>query len=103
MLPDTGERYLSTPLFADVSVDMTAEELEIAQSTPSFQLQPAVRLRVSCRKPALRVRIAREVATRAKARKLYAAIFRGFENPLPRTESPGLAQFLSKPVLPLIA
>ena len=40
MLPDTGERYLSTPLFADVSVDMTAEELEIAQSTPSFQLQP---------------------------------------------------------------
>ena len=26
MLPDTGERYLSTPLFADVSVDMTEEE-----------------------------------------------------------------------------
>jgi cysteine synthase A len=41
MLPDTGERYLSTPLFADVSVDMTAEELEIALSTPSYQLQPA--------------------------------------------------------------
>jgi cysteine synthase A len=41
MLPDTGERYLSTPLFADVSVDMTAEEMEIAQSTPSYQLQPA--------------------------------------------------------------
>jgi cysteine synthase A len=35
MLPDTGERYLSTPLFADVSVDMTAEEVEIAHSTPS--------------------------------------------------------------------
>jgi cysteine synthase len=41
MLPDTGERYLSTPLFADVSVDMTAEELEIAHSTPSAWLQPA--------------------------------------------------------------
>ena len=27
MLPDTGERYLSTPLFADVSVDMTEEEV----------------------------------------------------------------------------
>ena len=27
MLPDTGERYLSTPLFADVAVDMTDEEL----------------------------------------------------------------------------
>ena len=28
MLPDTGERYLTTPLFADVSVDMTEEEIE---------------------------------------------------------------------------
>ncbi len=35
MLPDTGERYLSTPLFADISVDMTPEEVEIAHSTPS--------------------------------------------------------------------
>ena len=35
MLPDTGERYLSTPLFADVSIDMTEEEQEIARSTPS--------------------------------------------------------------------
>ena len=34
MLPDTGERYLSTPLFADVSVDMTEEEIEISHSTP---------------------------------------------------------------------
>ena len=38
MLPDTGERYLSTPLFADVSVDMTPEEVEIAHSTPSAWL-----------------------------------------------------------------
>jgi cysteine synthase A len=41
MLPDTGERYLSTPLFADVSIDMTEEELEISRSTPSGWLQPA--------------------------------------------------------------
>ena len=41
MLPDTGERYLSTPLFADVAVDMTEEELEIARSTPTAQLLPA--------------------------------------------------------------
>jgi cysteine synthase len=41
MLPDTGERYLSTPLFADVSVDMTEEELEISRSTPGQWLQPA--------------------------------------------------------------
>ena len=33
MIPDTGERYLSTPLFADVPADMTEEELEISQST----------------------------------------------------------------------
>ena len=37
MLPDTGERYLSTPLFADVPVDMTEEETAISRSTPSCQ------------------------------------------------------------------
>jgi cysteine synthase len=40
MLPDTGERYLSTPLFADISADMNEEELKIARSTPSSQLAP---------------------------------------------------------------
>jgi cysteine synthase A len=40
MLPDTGERYLSTPLFADVSADMNEEELRIARSTPGGQLNP---------------------------------------------------------------
>jgi cysteine synthase len=41
MLPDTGERYLSTPLFADVAADMNEEELKIARSTPGSQLKPA--------------------------------------------------------------
>jgi cysteine synthase A len=41
MLPDTGERYLSTPLFADIAVDMTNEELEISRSTPGSRLEPA--------------------------------------------------------------
>ena len=36
MLPDTGERYLSTPLFADVPVDMTEEEQAILKSSPLF-------------------------------------------------------------------
>jgi len=36
MLPDTAERYLSTPLFADVPVDMTAEEVAILKSSPMF-------------------------------------------------------------------
>ena len=34
MLPDTGERYLSTPLFENVSVEMTDEEIAIYRSTP---------------------------------------------------------------------
>jgi cysteine synthase A len=41
MLPDTGERYLSTPLFADISIDMTEEELQISHSTPNGWLQPS--------------------------------------------------------------
>jgi len=38
MLPDTAERYLSTPLFADISADMNEEELAISRSTPGGQL-----------------------------------------------------------------
>jgi len=37
MLPDTGERYLSTTLFEDIPADMTAEEIEISRSTPRFR------------------------------------------------------------------
>ncbi|SDI19129.1 cysteine synthase A [Alloyangia pacifica] len=37
MLPDTGERYLSTPLFAEIEEVMNAEELDIAASTPRFR------------------------------------------------------------------
>jgi cysteine synthase A len=35
MLPDTGERYLSTPLFENIPATMTEEERTIAASTPS--------------------------------------------------------------------
>ncbi|MGJ8669303.1 MAG: cysteine synthase A [Oceanococcus sp.] len=41
MLPDTGERYLSTPLFAEVQADMNEAEKEVMNSTPNFQLSPA--------------------------------------------------------------
>ena len=42
MLPDTGERYLSTPLFDDVAIDMTPEEEAISKSSPSnrFDIRP---------------------------------------------------------------
>jgi len=33
MLPDTGERYLSTPLFADIPAEMTEEEATISSRT----------------------------------------------------------------------
>jgi cysteine synthase A len=36
MLPDTGERYLTTPLFGDVGADMTEDELAILRSTPMY-------------------------------------------------------------------
>merc|ERR1712039_374174 len=35
MIPDTAERYLSTPLFADIDTEMDASELDVAKSTPS--------------------------------------------------------------------
>jgi cysteine synthase A len=34
MLPDTGERYMSTPLFGDIGEEMTEEELALSRSTP---------------------------------------------------------------------
>ena len=41
MLPDTGERYLSTPLFDGIPEDMTSEEAEISQSTPNYHFSSA--------------------------------------------------------------
>jgi cysteine synthase A len=42
MLPDTGERYLSTVLFEHIATDMTAEEIEISKSTPAARFdQPS--------------------------------------------------------------
>ncbi len=41
MLPDTGERYLSTPLFADIGEAMNEEESAIAASTRRFRFDAA--------------------------------------------------------------
>jgi cysteine synthase A len=38
MLPDTGERYLTTPLFEGIAEDMDEEEIAISRSTPGFQM-----------------------------------------------------------------
>jgi cysteine synthase A len=37
MLPDTGERYLSTPLFDGVGIEMDEDEQAFSKSTPSCQ------------------------------------------------------------------
>jgi len=41
MLPDTGERYLSTPLFEGVAVEMTEDEKSISQSTMGYRFDVA--------------------------------------------------------------
>jgi cysteine synthase len=52
MLPDTGERYLSTPLFADVPAEMTDEELAISRSTPRARFDAPPPAAASTPKPA---------------------------------------------------
>jgi cysteine synthase len=37
MLPDTGERYLSTPMFDAIDAEMNEEERALSRSTPSCQ------------------------------------------------------------------
>jgi cysteine synthase A len=53
MLPDTGERYLSTPLFADVPAEMTEQEIELSQSTPGFRFDTPVRPSAPAAPPAV--------------------------------------------------
>ena len=38
MLPDTGERYLSTPLFDGIEENMSEDEIALSRSTPGYQL-----------------------------------------------------------------
>jgi cysteine synthase len=38
MLPDTGERYMTTPLFEGIQEDMDEEERALSESTPGFQM-----------------------------------------------------------------
>ncbi|MFO7648754.1 cysteine synthase A [Halomonas campaniensis] len=53
MLPDTGERYLSTPLFESIGDEMDDEELALSRSTPGyrFDARPAVPPATSVARP----------------------------------------------------
>jgi cysteine synthase A len=44
MLPDTGERYLSTPLFEHIGDEMTDEEIAISRSTPGYRFDVPARI-----------------------------------------------------------
>ncbi|MBN9424974.1 MAG: cysteine synthase A [Burkholderiales bacterium] len=41
MLPDTGERYMTTPLFEAIPEGMDEEEMALSRSTPGFQMPAA--------------------------------------------------------------
>jgi cysteine synthase len=41
MLPDTSERYLSSPLFENIEEEMTEEEISLSLSTPGFHMPSA--------------------------------------------------------------
>jgi len=41
MLPDTGERYLSTPLFEHIGEEMNPEEMALSRSTPGYRFDMA--------------------------------------------------------------
>jgi cysteine synthase len=41
MLPDTGERYMTTPLFDGINAEMDQEEAALSRSTPSCQFVEA--------------------------------------------------------------
>jgi cysteine synthase A len=73
MLPDTGERYLSTPLFENVAVDMTEEEIAISQSTPSSRFDKA---------PNLPPQVAEVVAPTVEARKFVCEAIENREQPV---------------------
>jgi cysteine synthase A len=40
MLPDTGERYMTTPLFEGIPEGMGADEEALSKSTPGYQMPP---------------------------------------------------------------
>ncbi|TGQ74476.1 MAG: pyridoxal-phosphate dependent enzyme [Mesorhizobium sp.] len=41
MLPDTGERYMTTPLFDGIETEMDADEMALSRSTPGCQFPAA--------------------------------------------------------------
>ena len=84
MIPDTGERYLSTPLFQDIPVEMTPEEIEISRSTPRFRFDEPDAAPKPARRPAGRAEAAAAEAAEPdeEARALFDAAINDPERPV---------------------
>lgn len=63
MIPDTGERYLSTPLFADIEEAMSEEEKEISASTPNYRFDVRAPAAAAAPPPAAKPEYLAEVRT----------------------------------------
>jgi len=73
MLPDTGERYLSTPLFENIGEDMSAEELEISCSTPGYRFDVSPEPEEEAEQPAAEEEVELDAAAIAEIDELLAA------------------------------
>ncbi|NIC05917.1 cysteine synthase A [Billgrantia bachuensis] len=67
MLPDTGERYQSTPLFEGIEDEMNEEELALSRSTPGCRFDTPAPTPQPTAVPAARVTAAQEAVKDAEA------------------------------------
>ncbi|MBX2881554.1 MAG: pyridoxal-phosphate dependent enzyme [Granulosicoccus sp.] len=84
ILPDTGERYLSTPLFDDVAVEMNEEELALSQSTSGYRFDAPKAKPETKQQAKQKTKPARSVlpAASAAAREYVESIISSTEQPL---------------------
>jgi cysteine synthase A len=62
MLPDTGERYLSTPLFADIEAGMDGDEWALSRSTPGARFDAAAAAQAAAALPTVTPQARRRLA-----------------------------------------
>jgi cysteine synthase A len=76
MLPDTGERYLSTPMFEQVGADMNEAEWELSRSTPTARFDvsaaPAAPAKAAAIDPEVERDVERTLSDRANPIAFFA-------------------------------
>ncbi len=68
MLPDTGERYLSTPLFDGIGIEMNDAELALSRSTPGYRFDAAAAAGRAQARPPCQPEVAAAPDAQAEAR-----------------------------------